>query len=182
MAHTGVVGAKSLLVVLWGAATGVAALVAWQALGLVSSSTEVDLLESQPVASVDSSARTPSSSSPSAAPGRPDEDEAAPPSVSPSPTTSASISATTVASTTTTGSSSSATERTFTVEGGAVAVRFTPEQISVLWATPDPGYRVDWEPEHGGLKIEFESDRHTTELEVWWDGGARHQISEEGDS
>ncbi len=67
----------------------------------------------------------------------------------------------------------------FTLVGGTTAIRFSPSATKVLWATSNPGYEVRIEPEYGGLKVEFRSDRHRSRIDAWWHNGPRHEIREE---
>lgn len=69
--------------------------------------------------------------------------------------------------------------KTFSLTGGATAIKFSPSSTKVLWATPNPGYEVRIEPESEGVKVEFRSDDHRSRIDAWWDGGPRHEIREE---
>ena len=203
-------GNKSLLIVLWGVGTGVAALVAWQSLSLVRASTETDALGNTGFESrVDGAdpASTPDVSSGTgdggAAVGA--EDQAATsepePGAEPEPATSPSSSTTPEASAGTGSGSVSTTagagpdpttaapattadnsqDRTFDLVGGTTAVRFSPTEIMILWATPAPGFTADWHPDDGGMEVEFRSANHKSKLEVWWADGPRFDVSEEDD-
>lgn len=69
----------------------------------------------------------------------------------------------------------------FTLTGGTTAVDFSPNGVDVVYATANPGYDVTIEDESPGLKVEFRSDDHRSRVDVWWDGGPRHEIREEPD-
>ena len=76
----------------------------------------------------------------------------------------------------------SATTRTFRMEGGVATLRFSPAGVEVVGATPNEGFSVDNEPEHGnGVKVEFESDAHKSRIDAWWDGGPQVERRENGD-
>jgi hypothetical protein len=76
----------------------------------------------------------------------------------------------------------SATTRTYRMEGGVVTLRFTPAGVDVVGATPNEGFTVDTEPEHGnGVKVEFESDGHESRVDAWWDGGPQVERRENGE-
>jgi hypothetical protein len=76
----------------------------------------------------------------------------------------------------------SATIRTYRMEGGVVTLRFSPAGVDVVGATPNEGFTVDTEPEHGnGVKVEFESDGHESRVDAWWDGGPQVERRENGE-
>jgi hypothetical protein len=72
--------------------------------------------------------------------------------------------------------------RTFTLTGGTVTVRFSPDEVAVLSAVPTSGFETDVDADDGRTRVEFESDRHQSRLSVWWDGGPRHRIDEDDDA
>jgi len=76
----------------------------------------------------------------------------------------------------------SATTRTYRMEGGVVTLRFSPAGVELVGATPNEGFGVDSEPEHGnGVKVEFESDSHESRVDAWWDGGPQVERRENGE-
>ena len=76
----------------------------------------------------------------------------------------------------------SATTRTYRMGGGVVTLSFTPAGVDVVGATPNEGFTVDTEPEHGnGVKVEFESDGHESRVDAWWDGGPQVERRENGE-
>ncbi|HKA85128.1 MAG TPA: hypothetical protein VKD21_14745 [Acidimicrobiales bacterium] len=77
----------------------------------------------------------------------------------------------------------SATTRTYRMQGGVVALRFSPAGVEVVGASPADGFTVDVEPEHGnGVKVEFESDAHRSRVDAWWDGGPQVERREDGET
>jgi hypothetical protein len=76
----------------------------------------------------------------------------------------------------------SATTRTIRMDGGVVTLSFSPAGADVVGATPNDGFTVDTEPEHGnGVKVEFESDGHESRVDAWWDGGPQVERRENGE-
>jgi hypothetical protein len=76
----------------------------------------------------------------------------------------------------------SATTRTIQMEGGVVTLSFSPAGVDVVGATPNEGFTVDTEPEHGnGVKVEFESDGHESRVDAWWDAGPQVERRENGE-
>lgn len=106
----------------------------------------------------------------------------------PTSSTSGGSGSSTSTSTTTTipGSSTSSTttttvpptNQTFVLIGGTTEVRYAGGDVTVLWATPNPGFTVTIEPESPGWKVDFRSDDHRSRLDVWWSGGPQHSIEE----
>ncbi len=72
-----------------------------------------------------------------------------------------------------------ATTQTFTLTGGTAAISFSASGVEVLWATPNPGFRVVIELESPGIKVEFRADHHRSRVDAWWSGGPQHSIREE---
>lgn len=99
------------------------------------------------------------------------------PAVSPPATTG---STTTTATPATTGPVDAPAEtRSYALVGGTATLRFSPQGVTVVTATPNPGFSVDVEPEHGnGVKVEFESEAHESRVDGWWDGGPVERVSE----
>lgn len=76
----------------------------------------------------------------------------------------------------------SATTRTYNTVGGSAALRFTPEGVTVLWATPHAGFDVEVEVERDdgdGVRVEFESDSHRSRVEGRWAGGPKDRVREQ---
>ena len=162
---------KSLLVALWFLGTVVAATVAWQSLRLVGGTGDVaagtlpltaltvptDPADPEPPLGDGTAPSTTAATSSSASSGDPD----------PAPATAPAGAADTH-------------QETFTLTGGSTEVRFGPEGIEVLWATPAPGYTARIEDEGGGvIKVEFRSGRARSRIDLWWDDGPRFSQREE---
>lgn len=72
------------------------------------------------------------------------------------------------------------TTRTYTLEGGSVAIRFEPGKVTVVWATPNSGYEVDVETYAADrVEVRFRSETHESQVTAWWDGAPRDEIDEE---
>jgi len=97
-------------------------------------------------------------------------------------TTTAAEGAPTTTSTAPAADAASTTE-TYRTVGGVVTLRFSPSGVEVVGATPNEGFNVDSEPEHGnGVKVEFESDAHRSRVDAWWDGGPQVERREDGEN
>ncbi len=92
----------------------------------------------------------------------------APAAVSPAPTTTVPVSAPAAAET-----------RTYNLVGGSAALRFDAGTVTVVWATPNAGFTVDTGNEGSGVRVEFESDAHRSRVDGWWDDGPRDEVREE---
>jgi len=69
--------------------------------------------------------------------------------------------------------------RTYALVGGTATLRFEPSGVTVLAATPNPGFTVQAEAEHvNGVRVEFESEGHESQVTGWWDGGPRDEVRE----
>jgi hypothetical protein len=72
--------------------------------------------------------------------------------------------------------------RTYNLVGGSAALSFSSAGASVVFATPEPGFEVDVEPQNGnGVRVEFESEGHRSRVDAWWDGGPQDRVREEPD-
>lgn len=70
--------------------------------------------------------------------------------------------------------------RTYNLRGGTVSLRFSPAGVEVLFANPAPGFTVEIEPGNdNGVKVEFDSDSHTSRVDAWWDGGPADRVRED---
>jgi len=70
--------------------------------------------------------------------------------------------------------------RSYDLEGGTATLRFSPSGVTVVVATPAPGFTVDIGDSHsGGKRVEFESSDHRSRLDAWWDGGPQDEIRED---
>jgi len=72
--------------------------------------------------------------------------------------------------------------RTYNLVGGSATLRFDPSgKVTVVWADPNPGYRVEVDNRSdGGVRIRFDGSSHRSELEAWWDGGPQDHTEESG--
>lgn len=75
-----------------------------------------------------------------------------------------------------------ATVRTYSLVGGTATLRFSSSGVTVVTASPNAGFDVEVEPEHGnGVKVEFEREGHKSRVSGWWEGGPRDEVREEAD-
>jgi hypothetical protein len=72
--------------------------------------------------------------------------------------------------------------RSYALVGGTATLRFAPAGVSVVSATPNPGFTVEVEPHGGGVEVQFRSDAHRSRLEASWDGGPQAQTEERAES
>ncbi len=178
-------------VVLWFAAGALAAAVATAGVSVVDdqlTGSRPDPLSAQEVAE---EAAASSATSPAAGPGSTTSTTAAsttsvPPGGSggdggTSRPTDATIGSSSPATTTSTTVAPSFVTRTYDLVGGTATIRFSSTEVTVLAASPSPGFTVDVGGSHdGGARVDFESDDHRSRLDTWWDGGPRDEVREEG--
>jgi hypothetical protein len=70
--------------------------------------------------------------------------------------------------------------RTYDLVGGTATLRFSAAGVTVLAASPAPGFTVDIGDSHdGGKRVEFESDDHRSRLDAWWAGGPQDEVRED---
>jgi hypothetical protein len=82
--------------------------------------------------------------------------------------------------TTTRPAAPSASSKTYDMVGGTATLRFSAAGVTVLAATPKPGFSVDVSSAHGnGVRVEFESDDHRSRVDAWWDGGPQDEVRED---
>jgi hypothetical protein len=155
----------------WLAAAVVAAVVAWQGVGLIGEQvTTGDRPATLTAAQVDAAlAASPSSTTTTSEPAGP-------------PTTAPAPGGATPTTTTPPGPGPAPAEtHTFAMSGGSATLRFAPEGVTVVWATPNPGYQVRQGPgDNGGLRVEFDGDAGRSRVDAWWDGGARWRVQDDG--
>jgi hypothetical protein len=73
-----------------------------------------------------------------------------------------------------------AVTRSYDLEGGTTTLRFTPTGVTVVVATPAPGFTVEISDSHsGGKRVEFESNDHRSRVDAWWDGGPQDEVRED---
>jgi len=72
--------------------------------------------------------------------------------------------------------------RTYNLVGGSATLRFDPSgTVTVVWADPNPGFRVEVDNRSdGGVRIRYDSSSHRSELEAWWDNGPQDRVDESG--
>ena len=71
--------------------------------------------------------------------------------------------------------------RSYALTGGSAALRFSPEGVSVVFATPNPGYSVRSDStDGGGWRVEFDGDAGRSRVEGWWDGGPQDRVDDDG--
>jgi hypothetical protein len=71
--------------------------------------------------------------------------------------------------------------RTYVLTGGTVTVRFAPDAVTVVLATPNPGFGVDAEQRGAvAIRVEFDSEQHRSRLDASWNGGPVDEVREEG--
>lgn len=69
-------------------------------------------------------------------------------------------------------------DRTYRLIGGTVGVRFADGGAHLLWATPQPGFRVETHHTSPEVDVRFESEDHESRLEAVWDNGPRAEVEE----
>ncbi len=80
------------------------------------------------------------------------------------------------------GQSGASEVRTYTLVGGTATLRFEPAGVTVVAATPNPGFSVSIEAEEtNGVKVEFEGDDVRSRVTGWWEGGPREEVREDDD-
>lgn len=76
--------------------------------------------------------------------------------------------------------STASVTRSYELVGGTVTLRFTSARVTVLAATPRPGFSVDLNEAHdNGARVEFESGDQRSRVDAWWDGGPQDEVREE---
>ena len=71
--------------------------------------------------------------------------------------------------------------RTYSLVGGTATLRFEPTGVTVVVANPNPGFKVEVEPEGPGVEVSFEADHHRSKVHAWWDGGPRDDVEEDAE-
>jgi hypothetical protein len=83
-------------------------------------------------------------------------------------------------STATTPTTTAGVVRTYNLAGGSTALRFEPGKVTVVWANPNPGFRVDVDDrDGGGVRVRFDGDAGRSEVEAWWDGGPQDRVEDQ---
>ena len=179
----------------WVAAAAVAVLLAWQGVGLVGR----NVTDSHPRALTADEARqalgdgsTPGAGPPDIGPATTTPTGGGSPAGPASSTSSTASRPRPTATTQTTGSAApgptspsttSGTVRTYNLVGGSTALRFDPSgTVTVVWANPNPGFRVDVDSrDGGGVRVRFDGDSGRSQVEAWWDGGPQDRVEERAD-
>ena len=153
----------------WLVAAAVAVAISWQGVGIVTS----QVTDERPASLSADEVRELAGGAGSTATTTPSVSTA-------DPTTTAAPPSATMPSTTAPATSAPAETRTYNVVGGSVALRFLPQGVTVVWATPNAGFSVDVEPENGnGVQVEFESDTHRSRVDGWWADGPQDRVRED---
>jgi len=171
-------------VLLWFLAGAAATTVAWLGVSTVSdqlagSGSHPDPLSSDEIQSEVAADEGPDVTTTTTAPVAPTSTTTAAPVVRTTPTTAAPV----VQPQTPTTAPPAAAEpitRSYDLEGGTATLRFSPSGVTVVVATPAPGFTVDIGESHdGGKRVEFESSDHRSRLDAWWDGGPQDEVRED---
>lgn len=159
-----------LLVVGWLAGTGAAVALGVQAVDVVTAS----VTEERPAPLSSEAVRAALTSTTTSGP---------PPGTGATATTGPTGPVTTAPTTTTAGPVAfpPAEDRTYRLTGGTVGVRFERGAARLLWATPQPGFRVETRRSSPRVDVRFESEDHESRLDASWDGGPRAEIDEDED-
>ena len=173
--HDDMVRRTATLVALWFAAGVAATAVAWWGVSTVSEQlagsgahpaplTAEDIREELAAASTTTTPAAPATTTTTSVPTQP-----------PVTTTTAPV-----APATTVPAGAQPVTRSYDLVGGSATVRFSPSGVTVVVATPAPGFTVDVESAHdGGVRVEFEGEDHESRLDAWWDGGPQDEVSED---
>jgi hypothetical protein len=70
--------------------------------------------------------------------------------------------------------------RSFQLDGGELAVKFSDSGVDPISATPRQGFAVNITQPNNTLVVEFKSATQTSRLEASWDNGPRWKIIETG--
>jgi hypothetical protein len=171
----------------WVAAAVVAAVVAWQGVGLIGaqvtdsrpetlSAEEIDAALSPvqtttaPTDAGDGSADTGSTTTASGQPG--------------DASTSTSVGGSASSTTTTPPATTPPVvdRRTATMVGGTAAFEYSDGTVRIVYASPKPGYRLErQEEDDAGARVEFKGDAGTSRADAWWDGGPQLRIADHGE-
>lgn len=146
----------------WLAAGILASVVAWQGVGLIGDQVTDDHPDTLTAAQVDEALARSSRSSEATTPTT-----AAPGTTGPSTTAAPSVEPVT---------------RVYTLAGGSAAFRFTPDEVTLAWATPNAGYTARNGPgDNGGWRVEFDGPEGEGRVDAWWDGGPRQEVRDDAD-
>ena len=191
---------RATAVLLWLAATVAATLLVSAGVGAIRDTTRADELVARPPATTADTAPTdttaptgptltPSSSAVPAGPTGPAPTvptptapaatappaTAPPATVPPTPTTPA-----TTAPPTTAAPAPEPVTLTIPSEGGSATIRFSPDAVTVVAATPAAGYAAKVSPQGStAVRVEFENDDRRSRIEASWNGGPVTDVRED---
>lgn len=178
----GLVRRTLTFVALWFVAGAAATTVAWLGVSSVSDELAGNASHPDPLSAEEIQAELAAGTSTTTAGNPTTEPTSTTPSGPGGTTSTTEPTATTAPTTTTTRPPAAATTRSYDLVGGNVTLRFSPSGVTVVVATPAPGFRVELGGSHsGGAKVEFEGGGHKSEVEGWWDGGPQDEVREEPD-
>ena len=69
-------------------------------------------------------------------------------------------------------------DRTFTLEGGTVRVRYANGAAQFLWATVNDGFTEETKSTSPQVDVRFQSETHESRLNAWWQDGPQFKIEE----
>jgi hypothetical protein len=73
-----------------------------------------------------------------------------------------------------------AEERNYTLIGGQARIRFEPSGVTVVSASPNPGFTMEQKLHDGGeVEVRFRSDGHESRLRASWNNGPASDIEED---
>ncbi len=80
---------------------------------------------------------------------------------------------------TTTSPPATAVTRTVTTRGGTATIRFRPDDVAVVAATPNAGFAVKVDQRGAGaVRVEFERADAQSRIDAWWDAEPRVEVRE----
>jgi hypothetical protein len=192
---------RAAAVLLWLAATVAATLLVSAGVGAIRDTTRVDELVARPPATTadtvpatgEPSAATPSTTAPLPLPPTTRPPSTAAPSVAPTtaPPGPPPTAAPPTAAPPTTAPPSTAPPTTgpppvepvtLTIpsEGGSATIRFAPDAVTVLAATPAAGYAAKVSPQGStAVRVEFESEERRSRIDASWNGGPVSEVRED---
>ena len=169
-------------VALWLLAGAAAATVAWLGVSSVSDELAGSASHPEPLTAEEIRDEVAAGSSTTTTPGAPTTAPVTTSTTADGTTPTTAATPTTTPATTTTRPPVAATTRSYDLVGGTVTLRFAPSGVTVVVATPAPGFSVELGDSHDtGAKVEFEGEDHRSRVEGWWDGGPQDEVREEGD-
>jgi hypothetical protein len=74
--------------------------------------------------------------------------------------------------------------KTFSMTGGTARLRFSPQGVTVVYASPKPGFQLTKnEPgDNNGWRVEFEGNGVRSRVDGWWANGPQWRIQDDGAS